>query len=146
MHNSFNTEETSFTMDQEPDVLMDINTTPLIDILLVLIVMLIITIPAQLHSVNLDMPVSQPQKTKVNEVIKISIDEKDRISWNGNLISSDSELEKRFEDLSADSERQEIHVYSNGKAKYEVAIKVMASAQRHQIKKIGILGIDEFAN
>lgn len=133
-------------MDQEPDVLMDINTTPLIDILLVLIVMLIITIPAQLHSVNLDMPVSQPQKTKVNEVIKISIDEKDRISWNGNLINSDSELEKRFEDIGADSERQEIHVYSNGKAKYEVAIKVMASAQRHQIKKIGIVGIDEFAN
>lgn len=133
-------------MDQEPDVLMDINTTPLIDILLVLIVMLIITIPAQLHSVNLDMPVSQPQKTKVNEVIKISIDEKNRISWNGNLINSDSELEKRFEDIGADSERQEIHVYSNGKAKYEVAIKVMASAQRHQIKKIGIVGIDEFAN
>jgi len=133
-------------MDQEPDVLMDINTTPLIDILLVLIVMLIITIPAQLHSVNLDMPVSQPQKTKVNEVIKISIDEKGRISWNGNLINSDSELEKRFEDIGADSERQEIHVYSNGKAKYEVAIKVMASAQRHQIKKIGIVGIDEFAN
>jgi len=133
-------------MDQEPDVLMDINTTPLIDILLVLIVMLIITIPAQLHSVNLDMPVSQPQKTKVNEVIKISIDEKGRISWNGNLINSDSELEKRFEDIGADSERQEIHLYSNGKAKYEVAIKVMASAQRHQIKKIGIVGIDEFAN
>jgi biopolymer transport protein ExbD len=62
------------------------------------------------------------------------------------LINSDAELERRFSELAAQSEDQEIHVSSSGKAKYEVAIKVMASAQRHQIKKIGIVGTHEFVN
>jgi len=57
----------------EPEVMMDINTTPLIDVMLVLLIMLIITIPAQLHSINLDMPVSKPPTKKIDPVV-INID------------------------------------------------------------------------
>ena len=146
MHSSFNKDESALPqLDPEPDVMMDINTTPLIDILLVLIIMLIITIPAQLHSVNLDMPVNQAQKTKEPEVIKISIDDQNRILWNGISIENQFDLESRFTALSSKQDPAEIHILSSGKAKYGTAIKVLASAQRHQIKKIGIVGIDEFA-
>jgi biopolymer transport protein ExbD len=128
----------------EPDVMMDINTTPLIDILLVLIIMLIITIPAQLHSVNLDMPVNPAQRTKEPNVIKISIDDKNSMSWNGSPIESQDELDARFSNIRLNNENVEIHIRSSARARYDTAIKVLASAQRHEIKKIGIVGLDEF--
>jgi biopolymer transport protein ExbD len=128
----------------EPDVMMDINTTPLIDILLVLIIMLIITIPAQLHSVNLDMPVSPAQRIKEPRVIKISIDDKSNMSWNGSPIESQDELDARFSNIRLNNENIEIHIRSSARARYDTAIKVLASAQRHEIKKIGIVGLDEF--
>lgn len=128
----------------EPDVMMDINTTPLIDILLVLIIMLIITIPAQLHSVNLDMPVNPAQRTKEPRVIKISIDDKNSMSWNGSPIESQDELDARFSNIRLNNENVEIHIRSSARARYDTAIKVLASAQRHEIKKIGIVGLDEF--
>jgi len=128
----------------EPDVMMDINTTPLIDILLVLIIMLIITIPAQLHSVNLDMPVSPAQRIKEPRVIKISIDDKSNMSWNGSPIESQDELDARFSNIRLNNENVEIHIRSSARARYDTAIKVLASAQRHEIKKIGIVGLDEF--
>jgi len=146
MHSSFNKDESALPqLDPEPDVMMDINTTPLIDILLVLIIMLIITIPAQLHSVNLDMPVSQAQKTKEPQVIKISIDEKNHISWNGSLIDSQAELDAKFASIQSNVSDAEVHIRSSAKAKYDTTIKVLASAQRHQIRKIGIVGVDEFS-
>jgi len=128
----------------EPEVMMDINTTPLIDILLVLIIMLIITIPAQLHSVNLDMPVSPAQRTIEPRVIKINIDDKNNMSWNGSPIESQDELDARFSNIRLNNENVEIHIRSSARAKYYTAIKVLASAQRHEIKKMGIVGLDEF--
>ena len=128
----------------EPEVMMDINTTPLIDILLVLIIMLIITIPAQLHSVNLDMPVNPAQRTIEPRVIKINIDDKNNMSWNGSPIESQDELDARFSNIRLNNENVEIHIRSSARARYDTAIKVLASAQRHEIKKIGIVGLDEF--
>ena len=67
----------------EPEVMMDINTTPLIDVMLVLLIMLIITIPVQLHSVNLDMPVATPPVKKLDPVIiKLEVDANDVMYWN----------------------------------------------------------------
>jgi biopolymer transport protein ExbD len=91
------------------------------------------------------MPVNQAQKTKEPVVIKISIDDQNRISWNGNSIENQLDLESRFSSLSSREDPSEVHILSSGKAKYDTAIQVLASAQRHQIKKIGIVGIDEFA-
>ena len=72
----------------EPEVMMEINTTPLIDVMLVLLIMLIITIPAQLHSVNLDMPVAKPPTKKVDPVvIKVDVGADNVINWNGKPIA-----------------------------------------------------------
>ena len=69
------------------DVMLDINTTPLIDVMLVLLVMLIITIPIQLHSVNLNMPIGNPPPPLVlPEVVKIDIDDRGAIYWNGEVV------------------------------------------------------------
>ena len=80
----------------DPDVMMDINTTPLIDVMLVLLVMLIITIPIQLHSVNLNMPIGNPPPPLVlPEVVKIDIDDQSRVYWNGDVVPDRATLERR---------------------------------------------------
>ena len=81
----------------EPELMMEINTTPLIDVMLVLLIMLIITIPAQLHSVNLDIPVSTPPTKKVVPVvIKIDVDANSVINWNGKPIAGRADLEAKL--------------------------------------------------
>jgi len=129
----------------EPQVMMDINTTPLIDVLLVLIIMLIITIPAQLHSVNLNMPVAQAAAKKIEpEVIKINIDDNNTVSWNGKVLQGSAELEARLDRVSHQEPAPEIHIQAQAKSSYGSVIKVMASAQRHGLKKIGMLGSEQF--
>ena len=71
----------------EPEVMMEINTTPLIDVMLVLLVMLIITIPIQLHAVNLEMPVGVPPVLEKVEKIRIDIDADNHLQWNGLTVS-----------------------------------------------------------
>ena len=78
----------------EPEVMMDINTTPLIDVMLVLIIMLIITIPVQLHSVNLNMPVgTPPPPLKEPVVVTIDIDFDGTVLWNGEPVPDRGALE-----------------------------------------------------
>src|SRR3954466_12168446 len=80
----------------DPEVMMDINTTPLIDVMLVLLVMLIITIPIQLHAVNLEMPVGTPPNTPDTDKVRIDIDPASVVYWQGLPVSS-QELEQKME-------------------------------------------------
>ena len=130
----------------EPEVMMEINTTPLIDVMLVLLIMLIITIPAQLHSVNLDLPVAAPPTKKVEPVvIKIEVDANNQISWNGKSLASREELQSKLQEASQREPQPELHVRSHAKAKYETTMAVMANAQRLGLKKLGIVGAEQFA-
>ena len=133
--------------DDESEVMMDINTTPLIDVMLVLIIMLIITIPAQLHSVNLDMPVATtiPQKTDP-VVVKIDIDANATVRWNGQPLADRLVLESKLVEASALQPQPELHIRSHAKAKYEVIASVLAGAQRAGLTKLGIVGTAQFAN
>jgi biopolymer transport protein ExbD len=80
----------------EPEVMMDINTTPLIDVMLVLLVMLIITIPIQLHSVNLNMPTGNPPPPPVlPEVVKIDIDDAGKTYWNGEVVARSRDTRRK---------------------------------------------------
>ena len=129
----------------EPDVMIDINTTPLIDVMLVLLVMLIITIPIQLHSVNLNMPVGNPPPPLVEpEVLKIDVDPASRLYWNGELIDSRAALEERLRQAAARQPQPELHLRPDRAAKYEVVAAVLASAQRLGLTKIGIIGSEQF--
>jgi len=131
----------------EPEVMMDINTTPLIDVMLVLLIMLIITIPAQLHSVNLDMPVNTSMPKKFDPVvIKIDVDAQSVVSWNGKPMSNRAELAQKLTEAAALQPQPELHIRSHGKAKYEAVAGVMASAQRLGLTKLGIVGSEKFAN
>ena len=132
---------------QEPEVMLDINTTPLIDVMLVLLIMLIITIPAQLHSVNLDMPVSAPPTKKVDPVvIKIEVKADSTVLWNGKAVGSKADLEARLQEASLLQPQPELHIRSHAKAKYEAVAAVLAGAQRKGLNKLGIVGTEHFVN
>jgi biopolymer transport protein ExbD len=131
----------------EPELMMDINTTPLIDVMLVLLIMLIITIPAQLHSVNLDMPVSAPPLRRVDPVvIKIEVDARGVVNWNGQPLQNRAELDAHLTQAHAMQPQPELHIKSNGKAKYEVVAGVLASAQHTGLTKLGIVGSEHFVD
>ncbi|MBK6806230.1 MAG: biopolymer transporter ExbD [Betaproteobacteria bacterium] len=129
----------------EPDVMIDINTTPLIDVMLVLLVMLIITLPIQLHSVNLNMPVGNPPPPLVKpEVLKIDVDNAGRIWWNGEVLPDRATLDERLAGAAAQAVQPELHLRPDKAAKYEVVAAVLASAQRLGLTKIGIIGSEQF--
>ncbi len=129
----------------EPDVMIDINTTPLIDVMLVLLVMLIITLPIQLHSVNLNMPVGNPPPPLVKpEVLKIDVDNAGRIWWNGEVLPDRATLEERLAGAAAQAVQPELHLRPDKAARYEVVAAVLASAQRLGLTKIGIIGSEQF--
>ena len=131
----------------EPEVMMDINTTPLIDVMLVLLVMLIITIPIQLHAVNLNMPQGNPPPPlSPPEVLKVDIDDVGRIWWNGEVVPDRATLEDKIKSAAAQAVQPEVHLRPDKNAKYEVVAAVMVSSQRLGLTKIGIVGSEQFIN
>ncbi len=127
------------------DVMVEMNTTPLIDVMLVLIVMLIITLPIQTHSVKMDMPISNaPPPLEKPVVISIEIDFDGVIRWDGNTIR-DGEMLKNYMTHAANAQpRPEIHLKPHKLAKYDVVAKVLATAQRLGLDNIGIIGNEKF--
>ena len=128
------------------DVMMDINTTPLIDVMLVLLVMLIITIPIQLHAVNLNMPIGNPPPPLVlPEVVKIDIDDRERhLLERRSRARSRRRSKRRSGPLLRRPVQPEVHLRPDKDAKYAVVAGVMASAQRLGLTKIGIVGSEQF--
>lgn len=125
--------------------MMDINTTPLIDVMLVLLIMLIITIPIQLHAVNLNMPNGNPPPSDIKpEVLRIDIDARSTVLWNGEAVAELTEVERRFEQVAAQPVQPEVHLRPDKAAKYNVVAGVMASAQRSGLTKLGIMGSEQF--
>ncbi len=129
----------------EPDVMIDINTTPLIDVMLVLLVMLIITIPIQLHAVNLNMPLGNPPPPLTPpEVVKIDVDPTSTVYWNGEAVPNREALEQMLAAAAAQPEQPELHLRPDKRSRYDVVAGVMASAQRLGLTKIGIVGSEQF--
>jgi len=129
----------------EPDVMIDINTTPLIDVMLVLLVMLIITLPIQLHAINLNMPTGNPPPPLVlPQVVKIDIDGSGTTYWNGEVVPDRANLEERIKVAAAQQPQPEVHLRPDKASRYSVAAGVMASAQRLGLTKIGIVGSEQF--
>jgi biopolymer transport protein ExbD len=130
----------------EPQVMMDINTTPLIDVMLVLLIMLIITIPVQLHSINLDMPTGTPPPAiKKPTIVRIEIDARNVVHWNDKTLADRAELDALLQLASQQQPQPEVHIKPQGKAKYEAVAGVLASAQRNGLTKLGIVGSEQFA-
>jgi biopolymer transport protein ExbD len=129
----------------DPEVMMDINTTPLIDVMLVLLVMLIITIPIQLHTVNLNMPAGNPPPpTKEPVVVTIDIDFDGTVLWNGEALPDRAALENKLAQAAAVADQPEVHVRPNKLVEYKSVAMVLASAQRLGVTKLGMVGNEQF--
>jgi biopolymer transport protein ExbD len=129
----------------DPEVLVDINTTPLIDVMLVLLIMLIITIPIQLDSVNLQMPAANPPPPrKPPEVVTIDVDFDGTILWNNHVIPDRPALEEKLQVSSQMSPQPEIHVRPNKLVAYKYVAAVLAAAQRGGVTNIGLVGNEQF--
>jgi biopolymer transport protein ExbD len=128
----------------DPEVMMDINTTPLIDVMLVLLVMLIITIPIQLHAVNLDMPVGVPPSNLIKpEIVQIDIDDKSLVYWQGLPVSA-QELEAKMSELALLPVQPDIHLRPNKDCQYAVFANVLSSTKRKGLSKIAVIGSEQF--
>jgi biopolymer transport protein ExbD len=132
----------------EGDEMCDINTTPLIDVMLVLLIMFIITIPVMTHAVKLDMPrpTNAPPPPVQPEVITIEIDFDGTVLWNGTTVQDLEVLEKYFRVESRKDPQPELHMRPDKRSKYDVVARVLASAQRNRMQKIGFVNVSEFAD
>ena len=131
----------------DPDVMVDINTTPLIDVMLVLLIMLIITIPIQTHAVKLNMPVGTPPPPLVApEVITVEVDFDGTILWNGLVIPDRPALEAQLQAAAAQAVQPELHLRPNKLVTYKHVAGVMATAQRLGVTKIGLIGNEQFVD
>ena len=118
--------------------LVEMNTTPLIDVLLVLIVMLIITIPVPLHSVNLDMP-SRQSTTAVPEVVVLQIDAQGFVVWGGDKLPSLLEVNARIAAAAAQSVQPEIHLQPSPDAPYAFVAGVLVMAKKAGLQRVGVV-------
>ena len=125
--------------------MMEMNTTPLIDVLLVLIVMLIITLPVMTHAVKLDMPRPDNAPPPVQpELINITIDYDGTVLWNGTPVPNQTTLDRYFKVESAKEPQPQVAIRPDARAKYEAVARVLASAQRNRIEKMGLIGNEQF--
>jgi biopolymer transport protein ExbD len=132
--------------ESEPDVMVDINTTPLIDVMLVLLIMLIITIPIQMHSVNLNLPTGKTAPPPTPPVVvRIDVDFDGTVLWDGDKVPSHPALEQRLAQIAAQPTQPEVHLRPDKLAQYASVAAVMASAQRLGITKFGLIGNEQFA-
>jgi biopolymer transport protein ExbD len=132
---------------QDDEVMVEINTTPLIDVMLVLLIMLIITIPIQTHAVKLNMPVGNPPPPLVQpRVIQVDVDFDGTVLWDGEIVPDRAHLEERMRQVSAQADQPEVHLRPNKLVAYKVVAMVMATAQRMGVIKIGLVGNEQFVN
>ena len=134
--------------DSDPEVMVDINTTPLIDVMLVLLIMFIITIPIQTHAVKMNMPVpnNAAPPPKPPEVVRIDVDFDGTITWNGEALPMGDRdvIETRLAALAAMADQPEVHLRPNKLVVYKHVAMIMATAQRLGVTKIGIVGNEQF--
>ncbi|HEX7848419.1 MAG TPA: biopolymer transporter ExbD [Sphingomonas sp.] len=128
--------------------MMDMNMTPLIDVLLVLLIMFIITIPVQTHAVKVDLPVNNknnppPVDAQKNKII---IDASDNVTWNGTPVTSDEQLDQYLQATLQIQPEPELHFQPLPDARYEKVDKVLAIIKRSGISKLGFIGNEQYAN
>lgn len=130
----------------EPEVMMDVNTTPLIDVMLVLLVMLIITIPVQLHSVKLNLPIAPPSTPQATppEVVRLDIPPGGVVLWNGEAIPDGATLRERLNAAGRQATQPEVHVRPQPGASYDSFASVMTAVHQAGLSKLGVTGSEQF--
>jgi biopolymer transport protein ExbD len=128
----------------EGEVMVEMNTTPLIDVMLVLLTLLIITLPIQTHAVKLDMPAPNlTPPTIIPETVELTVDFDGTVLWNGTAVDR-ATMNSYFAQIAKKEVQDEIHVSPNRLAKYDAVARVLADAQRQGATHIGFTGIDQY--
>jgi biopolymer transport protein ExbD len=124
---------------------MDVNTTPLIDVMLVLLIMFIITIPPIKHATKLDMPqpTNNPVESEPPIVINLAIEFDGTYLWNGEVVSL-VQLEERFRVEARRDTQPELHIRPDKFVKYDFVANALAAAQRSRLEKLGVVGMEQF--
>jgi biopolymer transport protein ExbD len=123
--------------------MVDMNTTPLIDVMLVLLIMFIITLPVMTNNTNLHMPISDGGKAPT-EAIKLAIEYDGTLLWNGAVVENLAQLEQYFRAEALKPDQPELHVRPDRRAKYDNVAHVLAIAQRNGMKHIGFEGQEQY--
>jgi biopolymer transport protein ExbD len=132
--------------EADPEPMVDINTTPLVDVLLVLLVMLIITIPIQLNAVRLEMPGrNAPPPDQPPVIVELAINAAGQFAWNGEVLADRAALETRLREAARAAQQPEVHVRPDPRAKYASVAAALTSAQQLGLQKIGVVGTEQFA-
>ncbi len=134
------------TARSEGQPVCDMNTTPLIDVMLVLLIMFIITIPVMTHAVKVDMPSRRepPQASSPPVVVDLEVDFDGTVLWNGSVVPSNQVLEAYLRAEAARETQPEIHLRADSRAKYGAVAVLLASVQRNHLQKIGFVNTAEF--
>ena len=122
--------------------MLDINVTPLIDVMLVLLIMFIITIPIQTHAVKLDLPVNQPNQTPppIDPVKNlVVVNAQDQILWNGSPVTMD-QLRQYLDTTQQMNPIPELHLQPDATARYEMVDEVLATTKKAHVQKMGFVG------
>ncbi|HEV2596222.1 MAG TPA: biopolymer transporter ExbD [Sphingomicrobium sp.] len=131
----------------EGEPMMDINTTPLIDVMLVLLIMFIITIPVQTHAVKLDLPANnQNNPPPINTVKNIlSVNASDQVLWNGQPVTM-TQLRQYLDTTQQMNPIPELHLQPDATARYEVVDEVLAVTKQAHVQKMGFVGNEYYMN
>ena len=131
----------------DQDVVVDINTTPLIDVMLVLLIMLIITIPLQTDATKMDLPVgTPPAQQEPPPVVNVDVDFDGLVYWNGAPVATEAALDDKLRDVAQQRPQPEVHLKPNKLVIYRHVLAVLAAAQRLNVTKIGLVGNEQFAD
>ena len=123
----------------------DINMTPFIDVMLVLLVTLIVSLPLMTHAVKIDLPQASPlQPEPPPKIINLDIDYDGTVVWNDTAVAGFQQLESYLDGAAREEPQPEIHLRADRRVKYEVVAQVLASAQRHRLRKIGFVDTAQF--
>jgi len=128
----------------EPRPLQDLNITPLIDVMLVLLVMFILLIPVQFHKVPLDLP-GKPGPAADRPIVRLSIGADNVVRWNGSAVGEDS-LPGRFHGLVTDPAQPVLQIAADGAARYEIFDRTLAAAKKAGITRLGMVGNEQFVS
>ena len=131
--------------DEGDGLMVEMNTTPLIDVMLVLLIMLIITIPLQTHAVKLDMPQATEELPPPDPaIIRLDVNAKGDPVWNGEIIDDPQVLENRLAAAAIASPPPEIHLRPDPEARYDAVAQILSAAQRLHVTRIGFVGNEQY--
>ncbi len=129
-----------FSENDDHEMLSEINMIPLIDVMLVLLIVFIITVPVMKHAVNIDLPRASNEKELVKpETVRLSVDAEGRYFWNEQALADDNALQGQLAAVAAQRPQPDLHIRADRAVRYERVAQAMAAAQQAGVQRIGFI-------